>query len=174
MVTRAKSGNPEKGLPAVIAVFILGDPETAEPLAIMDATYSMLDAAKQVKQGAFLQASSNSVDVFSHAGDSRIRDIMGDARIDTSLWGPGFANLPPDTPADGMRQHANTVPEGWIRPLTDRVSRMFRNTDKFNWRDTSIHSQLHKAAKHPYFAETFSRVQQFMNDASRAALRHSR
>lgn len=36
------TANPAKGLPAVIAVFILSDPETAEPLAIMDATYITL------------------------------------------------------------------------------------------------------------------------------------
>ncbi|MFQ5767191.1 MAG: ornithine cyclodeaminase family protein [Acidobacteriota bacterium] len=32
------SGNPRRGLPAVVAVLILSDPETAEPLAVMDAT----------------------------------------------------------------------------------------------------------------------------------------
>ncbi len=36
------TANPSKGLPAVIAVFILSDPETAEPLAIMDATFITL------------------------------------------------------------------------------------------------------------------------------------
>jgi alanine dehydrogenase len=36
------SANPEKGLPAVIAVLILSDPETAEPLAVMDATHLTL------------------------------------------------------------------------------------------------------------------------------------
>ncbi len=36
------TANPAKGLPAVIAVFILSDPETAEPLAIMDATFITL------------------------------------------------------------------------------------------------------------------------------------
>ncbi len=36
------AANPGKGLPAVIAVFILSDPETAEPLAIMDATFITL------------------------------------------------------------------------------------------------------------------------------------
>jgi alanine dehydrogenase len=36
------TANPEKGLPAVIAVLILSDPETAEPLAVMDATHITL------------------------------------------------------------------------------------------------------------------------------------
>lgn len=36
------TANPERGLPAVIAVLILSDPETAEPLAIMDATHLTL------------------------------------------------------------------------------------------------------------------------------------
>ncbi len=36
------SNNPKRHLPAVIAVLILSDPETAEPLAVMDATYITL------------------------------------------------------------------------------------------------------------------------------------
>ena len=32
------AANPKRGLPAVIAVLVLSDPETAEPLAVMDAT----------------------------------------------------------------------------------------------------------------------------------------
>ena len=36
------TANPERGLPAVIAVLILSDPETAEPLAVMDATHITL------------------------------------------------------------------------------------------------------------------------------------
>lgn len=36
------SANPRRGLPAVIAVLVLSDPETAEPLAVMDATHITL------------------------------------------------------------------------------------------------------------------------------------
>jgi len=36
------SRNPARGLPAVLAVLILSDPETAEPLAVMDATHLTL------------------------------------------------------------------------------------------------------------------------------------
>ncbi len=36
------TANPERGLPAVLAVLILSDPETAEPLAVMDATHITL------------------------------------------------------------------------------------------------------------------------------------
>jgi len=36
------TANPQRGLPAVIAVLILSDPETAEPLAVMDATHITL------------------------------------------------------------------------------------------------------------------------------------
>ena len=36
------TANPDKGLPAVIAVLVLSDPETAEPLAVMDATHLTL------------------------------------------------------------------------------------------------------------------------------------
>jgi len=36
------SANPARGLPAVIAVLILSDPESAEPLAVMDATHITL------------------------------------------------------------------------------------------------------------------------------------
>src|SRR5690606_6116710 len=39
--------NPLRGLPAVIAVYVLSDPETAEPLAAMDGTYLTL-----VRKGA--------------------------------------------------------------------------------------------------------------------------
>ena len=36
------AANPTRGLPAVIAVLVLSDPETAEPLAVMDATHLTL------------------------------------------------------------------------------------------------------------------------------------
>ena len=36
------AGNPKRGLPSVIAVLILSDPDTSEPLAVMDATYITL------------------------------------------------------------------------------------------------------------------------------------
>lgn len=62
-------------------------------------------------------------------------------------------------------------PSKWLNFLLRKSSDALKGSDKFGWLDKSIHTQLHKAEKNPYYGAVFKRLQLFMSDASRAALR---
>lgn len=66
---------------------------------------------------------------------------------------------------------AGRSPDRWFKPVLDGVLSSLKGSKNFGALDRSVHTQLHKAQKNRHFGETFKRVQHFMEDASRAALR---
>lgn len=62
-------------------------------------------------------------------------------------------------------------PDRWFQPVLDGAVGSLRGSSLFGSLDRSVHTQLHKAQKNPYFGAVFNRLQHFMADSSRAALR---
>jgi len=86
--------------------------------------------------------------------------------LDTDGVADTLSNFPRDRATAAGRS-----PDRWFKPVLDGVLSSFKGSSNFGALDRSIHTQLHKAQKNRYFGETFKRVQHFMEDASRAALR---
>ncbi len=81
---------------------------------------------------------------------------------------PAFSRAPGDVAIDDIRS-----PDTWLDRIKGKAADALKGGATFGALDRSIHTQLHKAARNPYFGEVFKRISSMMNDSSRAALRPS-
>jgi hypothetical protein len=94
-------------------------------------------------------------------GASEDLDVSGKTGGALESRGNYLDDLPPGGPPQ----------DEWLSRVRDKATGFLKGSDRFGWLDKSLHTQLHKAQKNPYFGKVFTRLQHFMADASRAALR---
>lgn len=108
----------------------------------------------------------------SHGDGGILKAVLDGSAALTADHKAGLGSLfsQGDNYLDNFKDEARS-PRKWFDNTLDRAASALKGSDKFGWLDKSVHTQLHKAQKNKYFGEVFRRVQIFMSDASRAALR---